>query len=77
MNIPEFVNRRYVGSLLALAIMMLCFGMAERDGVVITLGYFVTLVSAVYVGGLILLVFYAGMNHEQVLEMARAWWANL
>ena len=49
--------------------MLLCFGMAERDGVVIALGYFVTLVSAVYVGGLIILVFYAGMHHDQVLEL--------
>jgi hypothetical protein len=47
--------------------------MAERDGGVILLGYFLTLVSAVYVGGLIVLVFYAGMRHEAALEMLRGW----
>jgi hypothetical protein len=47
--------------------------MAERDGVVILLGYFTTLVSAVYVGAFIVLVFYAGMNHEQVLAQIRHW----
>jgi len=57
----------------AAAIMLLCFGMAERDGVVIALGYLVTLVSAAYVGGLMVLVFYAGMHHEQVLDIIRGW----
>ena len=46
----------FVNSLPALAIILLCFGMAERDGGVIVLGYLVTLVSAVYVGGLMILV---------------------
>ena len=59
----------FVNTLPAIAIMLLCFGMAERDGVVIALGYFMTLVSAVYVGGLIILVFYAGMRHEAALEV--------
>ena len=65
----------FVNSLPALAIILLCFGMAERDGAVITLGYFVTLVSAVYVGGLMILVFYAGLHYEQVLELLRGWMA--
>ena len=63
----------FVNSLPALAIILLCFGMAERDGLVITLGYVMTLISALYVGGLIFLVFYAGLRHEQVLEMLRSW----
>jgi hypothetical protein len=63
----------FVNSLPALAIILLCFGMAERDGVVILLGYLVTLVSAVYVGGLVLLVFYAGMRHEEAFEAIRNW----
>ncbi|MGH8197777.1 MAG: exopolysaccharide biosynthesis protein [Steroidobacteraceae bacterium] len=67
----------FVNSLPALAIMLLCFGMAERDGVVIALGYFMTLVSAVYVGGLIFLVFYAGMRHEQVLDLLRGWFSSI
>ncbi len=63
----------FVNSLPALAIILLCFGMAERDGAVILLGYFTTLVSAAYVGGLIVLVFYAGMRHEQAFEALRQW----
>jgi hypothetical protein len=63
----------FINSLPALAILLLCFGMAERDGIVLTLGYLVTLVSAIYVGGFIVLVFYAGMNHEQVLAQIRLW----
>ena len=65
----------FVNSLPALAIILLCFGMAERDGAVIVLGYFTTLVSAVYVGGLMILVFYAGLHYEQVLELLRGWFA--
>jgi hypothetical protein len=67
----------FINSLPALAIMLLCFGMAERDGAVIALGYLTTLVSAVYVGGLVILVLYAGMNHQEVFEMARSWWSSL
>ncbi len=63
----------FVNTLPAAAVMLLCFGMAERDGVVIALGYFMTLVSSVYVGGLIFLVFYAGMHHEQVIALVRSW----
>ncbi len=63
----------FVNALPALAIILLCFGMAERDGVVIALGYFVTLLSAAYVGGLLVLVFYAGMHYEQVLDIVRGW----
>ena len=66
----------FVNSIPALAIMLLCFGMAERDGLVIALGYLTTLISTVYVGGLIFLVFYVGLRHEQALEMLRAWWAG-
>jgi len=63
----------FINSLPALAIILLCFGMAERDGVVILLGYGMTVVSAVYVGGLVLLVFYAGMRHEEAFEAIRLW----
>ena len=63
----------FVNSLPALAIILLCFGMAERDGAVILLGYLMTAVSAAYVGGLVLLVFYAGMRHEEAVEAIRAW----
>lgn len=63
----------FVNSIPALAIMLLCFGMAERDGAVIALGYVTTLLSAAYVGGLIVLIFYAGLRHEQAFELVRGW----
>jgi len=63
----------FVNSVPALAIILLCFGMAERDGAVIVLGYFVSLVSLAYVGGLMLLVLYAGMRYEAALEALKSW----
>jgi hypothetical protein len=63
----------FVNSLPALAIILLCFGMAERDGVVIALGYATTLVSAVYVGGLVYFVLYAGMHYQQFLDAVGRW----
>lgn len=63
----------FVNTVPAIAIMLLCFGMAERDGVVIVLGWFATLVSTAYVGGLMVLVVYWGMHHEQALEVLRRW----
>ncbi len=63
----------FINSLPAFAIILLCFGMAERDGAVILFGYLMTVVSAVYVGGLVLLVFYAGMRHEEAFEAIRLW----
>lgn len=65
----------FVNSIPALAVILLCFGMAERDGAVILIGYFVSLVSLVYVGGLLVLVFYAGMHHEQGLQVLRGWFS--
>jgi len=66
----------FVNSIPALAVMLLCFGMAERDGAVIGLGYLTTLVATVYVGGLLVLAIYAGVNYEQVIDMARDWWTR-
>jgi hypothetical protein len=63
----------FINSIPALAVLLLCFGMAERDGIVIALGYVTTLVATAYVGGIIVLVLYAGMNYEQVLENLRHW----
>jgi hypothetical protein len=62
-----------VNSVPALAVLLLCFGMAERDGLVIAIGYFTTFVAAVYVGGLIFLLFYVGLRHEQALEQLKLW----
>lgn len=63
----------FVNSLPALAVVLLCFGMAERDGLVLSIGYFLTLVSAVYVGGLTLLALYAGVHYREVYEQIRDW----
>jgi hypothetical protein len=63
----------FVNSLPAFAIILLCFGMAERDGIVIALGYLMTLVSALYVGALVYFVLYAGMHHQQVLDAIGRW----
>jgi len=65
----------FVNSLPALAVILLCFGMAERDGVVIAISYLVTLISAIYVGGLMVLVFYAGIHYEQVFDRLREWFS--
>jgi hypothetical protein len=67
----------FVNSIPALAILLLCFGMAERDGLVIALGYFTTALAAAYVGGLVFLVFYVGLRHEQAFDAVRAWWSAL
>ena len=63
----------FVNSLPALAVILLCFGVAERDGVVISFGYLTTAASAVYVGGLIVLIMYAGLHYEEVFDQVRAW----
>ncbi|MGQ0385295.1 MAG: exopolysaccharide biosynthesis protein [Gammaproteobacteria bacterium] len=57
----------FVNTMPAIAIMLMCFGMAERDGVLIALGWLATLASAAYVGGLLLFVVYWGMHYEQAL----------
>ncbi len=56
------------------AIMLLALGMAERDGVVIAVGYLFTLVSIAYVGVLMVLVIHAGMHAGAALELLRQWW---
>lgn len=61
----------FANTIPAIAIMLLCFGMAERDGAVIALGWLVTAASAAYVGGVLFLALYAGMHHEQALELLR------
>ena len=59
-------------TLRAIAIILLCLGIAERDGVVLIAGYTVALVSDVYVGGLLWLVLRAGLDADQTMEHARA-----
>jgi hypothetical protein len=51
--------------------------MAERDGVVIAFGYLFTLVSAAYVGVLMVLVIHVGMHAGAALELLRQWWEQV
>lgn len=59
----------------AVAIILLCLGMAERDGVLVLAGYFTVLLSTAYIGALLALVFYVGMNHDVALEYLRRLWS--
>ena len=43
-----------------------CFGIAERDGIVIMLGYVVAVVSTAYIGWLMWFVVQAGMNADGI-----------
>jgi hypothetical protein len=52
----------FANTLPAIAIILLCLGMAERDGGVILLGCFFTLVSIAYIGGLFWLAAKTGSN---------------
>jgi len=56
-----------------IAIILLCLGLAERDGLLLLLGYSVAAVSAVYVGSLLWLVLQAGMNAEGIAGSVGAW----
>ncbi len=58
----------------AVAIILLCIGMAERDGVLVLFGYALTLLSAAYIGALLALVIRAGMHPEAALEALRRLW---
>ncbi len=62
----------FTNTLPGIAIVLLCLGMTERDGIVIVLGYVASLLAVAYVGGLMWLVFYAGMHTREILAMLRA-----
>jgi hypothetical protein len=51
----------------AIAIILLCLGIAERDGLVLVAGYAVAAVSTVYIGSLLWLVVQAGRNADGVI----------
>jgi hypothetical protein len=67
----------FANTLPAIAIILLCLGIAERDGVLLLGGYAVALVSTVYIGSLLWLVVHAGMNVEDVYGTARAYVTRL
>ena len=48
-------------------------GAVVKRNPVIAFGYFTTLIAAIYVGGLIFLLFYVGLRHEQAIEQVKLW----
>jgi hypothetical protein len=61
----------FANTLPGIAIMLLALGMAERDGVVLLCGYLIAILSAAYIGILMALVVYAGMNAGAAIEALR------
>ncbi|MBP7610248.1 MAG: exopolysaccharide biosynthesis protein [Steroidobacteraceae bacterium] len=53
----------------AIGVILLCLGMAERDGVLLLLGHLVALVSVLYVGALFYFAAEAGSNPQAALDM--------
>lgn len=64
----------FANTLPAIAVMLLCIGMAERDGVLLLAGYVVSLLSATYIGVLVALIVRAGMDPQSALEALRRLW---
>lgn len=54
----------FANTLPAIGVILLCLGMAERDGAVILLGHLVTLIATAYVGTLLWLAARAGSNPQ-------------
>lgn len=55
----------------AVGIVLLCLGMAERDGVVIVLGHVVTAFAVLFVGAITWLVVKVGSNPHDAMEAVR------
>jgi hypothetical protein len=62
----------FANTLPAVGVILLCFGMAERDGLVILLGYVVALLASVYVGTLLWLAARAGSDPRAAWEALTA-----
>jgi hypothetical protein len=62
----------FANTLPAIAIILLCLGMAERDGLLLMIGYGVALISTAYIGSLLWFVVHMGMNVEQVYGTLRS-----
>ena len=54
----------------AIGVLLLCLGMAERDGALLLLGHLVTLVSVLYVGTLLYFAAKAGSDPRATFDMA-------
>ena len=61
-RVPWLPDRLLDHALPAVDVILLCLGMAERDGLVILLGYVVSLLSTAYVGTLLWLAARAGSD---------------
>jgi len=62
----------FANTLPGIGIILLCLGMAERDGALVLLGHFFTLVSVLYVGTLLWLAARTGSNLDVALQAARS-----
>jgi len=60
----------FANTLPAIGVILLCLGMAERDGVLLLLGHLFVLVSALYVGTLLYFAAKAGSDPQATLDMA-------
>jgi hypothetical protein len=61
----------FANTLPAIAIILLCLGMAERDGVLLLVGYLFTALSAAYIGALLWLAARTGSNLDVAWETLR------
>jgi hypothetical protein len=59
----------FANTLPAIGVIFLCLGMAERDGVLLLLGYCFALISVLYVGALLYLAAKAGSDPQAALDM--------
>jgi hypothetical protein len=67
----------FANTLPAIAILLLCLGMTERDGAVVLLGYLVTLLSTCYVVGMFWLAAKTGRNIDAVWRSVQSFVENL
>jgi hypothetical protein len=56
----------------AIGVLLLCLGMAERDGALLLLGHLFVMVSVLYVGALLYLAGQAGSDPQAAFEALRA-----
>jgi hypothetical protein len=67
----------FTNALPGLAILFLCLGMAERDGVLVLLGYLSTVAGGLYVGGIFVALYHAGSAAGGLLEPLVTWLRGL
>jgi len=53
----------------AVAVLLLCLGIMERDGVIITVGYLMALVATIYLAGTVAGLYYVGQNAWEALQV--------